>query len=196
VEGRPLDDNELVRRALAGDAGAYEELVARYQELAYRVAYVLAGDAEAARDAAQSAFIKAFFSLNRFRQDAPFRPWLLKIVANEARNQRRSTWRRSHHELQLAEGPPPVDSAQSPEGAALVREEREALLRAVNALSDKDRQVIVYRYFLDLNESEMAAIMRCPKGTVKSRLSRALSRLRAQGGFGAGDLPAKEAAHD
>jgi RNA polymerase sigma factor (sigma-70 family) len=87
VEGRPLDDTELVRRALAGDAGAYEELVARYQELAYRVAYVLAGDAETARDAAQSAFIKAFYSLNRFRQDAPFRPWLLKIVANGARNQ-------------------------------------------------------------------------------------------------------------
>ena len=175
---RPLDDVELVERAKHGDVAAYEQLVCRYQEIAFRTAYVTTRDAEAAKDAAQSGFIKAYYALNRFRSGTPFRPWLLKIVANEARNQARSASRRTGRELQLAEGRPRDDAAPSPEEAALAALNREALLRAVNALDANARQVIAYRYFLDLSEAEMADALDCRRGTVKSRLSRAVGRLR------------------
>src|SRR5437879_5325944 len=106
VEGRPLDDSELVARARAGDVAAYEELVALHESIALRAAYCVVRDPDAAADAVQSAFVKAFYALGRFRPDAPFAPWLLKIVTNEARNQSRSTMRRSRLALRLAEGPP------------------------------------------------------------------------------------------
>ena len=175
---RPLDDVELVERSKAGDVSAYEQLVCRYQEVAFRTAYIMTRDAEAAKDAAQSGFIKAYYALHRFRSGAPFRPWLLKIVANEARNQARSTSRRTGLELRLAEGRPRDDAAPSPEEAALVAFNRYTLLAAVNALEEQARQVIACRYFLDLSEAETANALGCARGTVKSRLSRALDRLR------------------
>jgi RNA polymerase sigma-70 factor (ECF subfamily) len=178
VESRPLDDIELVERAKRGDVAAYEVLVCRYQEVAFRAAYVMMRDPEAAKDAAQSGFIKAYYALHRFRAGAPFRPWLLKIVANEARNQARSASRRTGRELRLAEGRPRDDAAPSPEEAALVAFKRDALLAAVNALEEQARQVIACRYFLDLSEEETANALGCARGTVKSRLSRALDRLR------------------
>jgi RNA polymerase sigma factor (sigma-70 family) len=82
--------------------------------------------------------------------------------------------------LQEAATRPSDDSAQSPEAVALIAEQRRELLGAVNALRNDDQRVIAYRYFLDLSEAEMAAVLGCPRGTVKSRLSRALSRLRQQ----------------
>jgi RNA polymerase sigma-70 factor (ECF subfamily) len=178
VESRPLDDIELVERAKRGDVAAYEVLVCRYQEVAFRVACVMTRDPEAAKDAAQSGFINAYYALHRFRAGAPFRPWLLKIVANEARNQARSASRRTGYELRLAEGRPRDDAAPSPEEAALVAVNRDTLLAAVNALEEQARQVIACRYFLDLSEEETANALGCARGTVKSRLSRALDRLR------------------
>ena len=84
MEDRPLEEQELVERARSGDVGAYEQLVRRYQDLAVRVAHVVGGSAAEAQDAAQEAFVKAFAALGRFRAGAPFRPWLLRIVSNEA----------------------------------------------------------------------------------------------------------------
>ena len=178
VEGRPLDDAEWVERAQRGEVDAYEELVRRYQGIAHRTAYLITRDAAEAEDAAQAGFINAYYALGRFRSDAPFRPWLLKIVANEARNRRRSATRRSGLELRLAEDRPRDDAAPSPEAAVLAREPRERLLQAVNRLAENDRVVIGLRYFLDLSEAEMAKVLGCAPGTVKSRLSRALGRLR------------------
>ena len=108
------------------------------------------------------------------------RPWLLTIVANAARTRRTTAARRPTLTLQAAATHPSDDSAQSPEAVALVAEQRRELLGAVNALRDDDQQVIAYRYFLDLSEAEMADLLGCARGTVKSRLSRALSRLRQQ----------------
>jgi RNA polymerase sigma factor (sigma-70 family) len=179
VEGRPLDELELVERAKKGDTGAYEVLVRRYQGIAQRTAYVVTGDAGDAEDAAQSAFIKAYYALGRFRSDAPFRPWLLKIVANEARNRRRSAGRREGLRLRLEEDRPRDDAAPSPEAAVLVGEPRRVLIEALNSLKEDERRVIALRYFLDLSEKEMAAVMGVAKGTVKSRLSRAMKKLRA-----------------
>lgn len=178
VEGRPLDDTELVERARAGDVAAYGELMQRYQGIAFRTAWVLTGETSEAEDAAQSAFIKAYDALPRFKPGAPFRPWLLTIVANEARNRTRAAGRRRRLELRLAEGRLVGDPARSPEEAALSRECRDALMRALNRLAEADRAVIVARYFLDLSEIETASVLGCRRGTVKSRLSRALGRLR------------------
>jgi RNA polymerase sigma-70 factor (ECF subfamily) len=180
VEGRPLHETEsaLVERARRGDVAAYEELVWRYQALAFRLAYTILGSAEDAEDAAQEGFIRAYHALPRFRRDAPLRPWLLTIVANAARNRRSAAARRPTLALSAAADRPSDDSAQSPEAVAVAAEARRELLAAVNALPDADRQVIAFRYFLDLSEAEMAAALGCARGTVKSRLSRALGRLR------------------
>jgi RNA polymerase sigma-70 factor (ECF subfamily) len=180
VEGRPLEDAELIDRARRGDAGSYGELVRRYQEVAVRTAYVVAGDAADAEEAAQEAFVKAYRALDRFRGDAPFRPWLLAIVANEARNRRRAAGRQASLALRAAERDRPSgDAAPSPEEAVLESEERERLLAAVSRMGETDRMVIAYRFFLDLSERETAEALGVRPGTVKSRLSRALRRLRA-----------------
>ena len=178
VEGRPLDDQELVEQARGGDARAYEALVRRYQDLAFRTAYVIAGSAADAEDAAQEGFVKAWHALSRFRAGAAFRPWLLTIVANEARNRRRSGRRQDDLALRAAEVRPSGDAAPSPEAAALAGERRRLLLAAVNRLPEADRQVIACRFFLELSEKEMAGALGCRRGTVKSRLSRAIARLR------------------
>jgi RNA polymerase sigma factor (sigma-70 family) len=156
---------------------AYEELVRRHQAVAIRTAHLFAPDGDA-EDAVQEAFVKAHGALGRFRAGAPFRPWLLRIVANEARNRRRSAGRRNGLALRSAEDRRPDDAAPSPESAVLAREQRAWLLGAINALRDEDREVISARFFLDLSEAEMAEILGIPRGTVKSRLSRATGRLR------------------
>ena len=155
---------------------AYEELVRRYQDVAVRTAHVIAPDADA-DDAAQDAFVKAWSALPRFRAGSPFRPWLLRIVANEARNRRRSAGRREGLALRVADRPSD-DAAPSPEAAVIQLESRAGLLAAVNGLRDDDREIIAARYFLELSESETAEALGIPRGTVKSRLSRALGRLR------------------
>jgi len=180
VEGRPLEDTELVEKARRGDAAAYEELVQRYQGIAFRTAYVIARSAADAEEAAQDAFVKAYRVLGRFRPGAPFRPWLLQIVANEARNRRRSAGRRAQLALRAAAEESSGDAAPSPEAALLGSERRAELLAAVESLPEEQRLAVVCRYFLDLSEEETAAALACRPGTVKSRLSRGLDRLRAE----------------
>jgi RNA polymerase sigma-70 factor (ECF subfamily) len=182
VQDRPQQtvdtEQRLVQRAKKGDVEAYGEIVVRYQALAQRTAYVILRDADAAQDAAQEAFIKAYRSLDRFREGAPMRPWLLRIVANEAINRAKAASRHREVDLDVAESAP--SDAVSPEAQALASERRELLVRAVNQMKEDDRIVIAYRYFFDLTEAEMADALGIARGTVKSRLSRAMSRLREQ----------------
>ena len=156
---------------------AYEELIRTYQDVALRTAAAFAPDGDA-DDAAQEAFVKAYRALGRFRDGAPFRPWLLRIVANEARNRRRSAGRRAGLALRSAEDRRPGEAAPSPEAAVLADEQRRWLHGAVAALRPDDRDIIAARYFLDLNEAETAELLGIPRGTAKSRLARALGRLR------------------
>lgn len=151
-----------------------------YQGIAFRTAYLLTGSAADAEDAVQTGFVKAWAALPRFRAGAAFRPWLLRIVANEAHNRRRSTRRRSELRLRMIAADPPGDAAPSPEGAAVAREQREELLHAVGRLDERDRDVLTCRYFLELSEDETAATLGVRKGTVKSRTARALARLREE----------------
>jgi RNA polymerase sigma-70 factor (ECF subfamily) len=178
VEGRPLEETEIVERAKRGDVDAYEELVRRYTEIAFRTACLVTGSAADAEEVAQDAFVKAWTALSRFRADAPFRPWLLQIVGNEARNRRRAAGRRAAMELRVAEGLRVGGAAPSPEAEAEAAEERAALLCALTSLPDEDRQVISCRHLLQLSVEETASVLGLPEGTVKSRLHRALGRLR------------------
>jgi RNA polymerase sigma factor (sigma-70 family) len=102
--------------------------VRRYEEIAFRVAYQITREATEAEDAAQDAFVKAFYALASFRPGAPFRPWLLRIVANESRNRRVANRRRANQALRAGGDIPHADTRPSPEGIALASEQRAALL--------------------------------------------------------------------
>ena len=176
--GRPgLEDGELISRSRAGDTAAYESLVRRYQDVALRTAYLVAPEADAA-DAVQDAFVKAYAALPRFRDGEPIKPWLLRIVVNEGRNRRRSADRRIGLARRVAQVEPRGAVAASPESAVLAAETRDQLFAALARLRDEDREVIGARYLLDLSEAETAETIGIRRGTVKSRTSRALARLR------------------
>jgi RNA polymerase sigma-70 factor (ECF subfamily) len=180
VSRPPHNEAALVERARRGDAAAYEALVRAHQDIAFRTACLFAGSAADAEEAAQEAFVKAWRALPRFRAGAPFRPWLLTIVGNEARNRRRADGRRAGLALRAAHERSSGDAAASPEAALIAGGERRALLAALSALDERDRAVIACRHLLDLSERETAEALGCRPGTVKSRLSRALERMRAE----------------
>lgn len=149
----------------------------RYQDVALRTAHLVCPEADA-DDAVQDAFLKAYRALPRFRAGSPVRPWLLRIVANEARNRRRSAGRRQGLALRAAAADPAPNVEPGPERAVIAAETRAELLRAVRLLRDDDREILGARFILELSEAEAAETLGLPRGTVKSRTSRALGRLR------------------
>jgi RNA polymerase sigma-70 factor (ECF subfamily) len=175
-----IEDADLIARARAGDVAAYEELVRRYQDVAIRTAYLVCPEADA-DDAVQESFLKAYAALPRFRDGAPLRPWLLRIVTNEARNRRRSAGRRQGLAVRAAAASgdrPGSQTVPGPEAVVIAAETRTELLAALGTLRDDDREVLGARFLLDLSEAETAETLGLPRGTVKSRTSRALARLR------------------
>jgi len=178
VVSRPPDEAALVARAKRGDATAYGELVRLHQDIAFRTACLITHDAADAEDAAQDGFVKAYRALGRFRDGAPFRPWLLQIVANEARNRRRSAGRRAALWARAAQEDVSGGAAPPPETTVIGAERRAALLAGLDSLREDDRAVLGCRYLVGLNEVETAAALGLRVGTVKSRTARALGRLR------------------
>ena len=170
----------------AGDTEAYAHLVHRHAPVAIRTAALFGAGADA-EDVVQEAFVKAYAALGRLRRGAPFRPWLLAIVANETRNLHRAAGRRSARERRAWERSEPLLLARPDDPAeALLTAERQALIgRGLGLLSGPQRQVVTCRYLLDLDEAETAAVLGWPRGTVKSRLHRALRRLQSS----LGDIP-------
>jgi RNA polymerase sigma-70 factor (ECF subfamily) len=168
-------DAELVGSSRTGDVDAFSRLIDRHRRDALRLAYAIAGaDAE---DVVQDACVKAYRHLDGFREGASFRTWLLAIVANEARNGRRSAGRRVTLALREAARRPLPGAG--PEEEVVGRERRQQLLDALVTLNARDREVVALRFFVGLSERDTAEVLGCAPGTVKSRLSRALSRLRA-----------------
>ncbi len=179
MESRPQDDErELVRRAVLGDERAFAELVTANQETAFRLAYLITGNAAEAEDASQEAIVKAWRALGRFRTSQPLRPWLLRIVANEARNHRRAAGRRERLATTAAVDQGSGDAAPSPEKLTVAADERRRLLAELEQLPEKARLVLSCRFLLGLSEQETAAALGVRPGTVKSRVSRALEALR------------------
>jgi RNA polymerase sigma factor (sigma-70 family) len=180
VVGRPREESRLVEAAKQGDARAYEELLRMHEDVAFRTAYVITGSAADAEEAAQDAFVKAHWALGRFRRDAPFRPWLLRIVANEPRNRRRASGRRLGLLARAAAEDVSGGAAPSPETQVVADEGRRRLFDAIGRLREEERVAIVGRYFLGLTDEETAAALGVRRGTVKTRVWRALGRLRIE----------------
>lgn len=167
----------LVARAAAGDHDAYAALVRPHEHVAYRVAVSITGWNADAQEAVQNAYVKAYRSLRRFRRDAAFRPWLLRIVVNEARNVRRSELR---HERLVARAAEQRDTAAAgADEAVLAREEVATVLNALTELSEADRLVVALRYFAQLPDAEAAALADVSTGAYRVRLVRARRRLEA-----------------
>jgi RNA polymerase sigma-70 factor (ECF subfamily) len=169
-------DDELVRRAKNGDVAAYGRLVQRHQAIALKTAMLL-GAGQSAEDVAQEAFLAAWRGLTRFDTGRPFRPWILRIVLNEVRSRQRTDQRReailARHSHEVA----PNDGVAG-ELLAVRAETSRLVLAAVARLPAPHRDVVTFRYMLELSESETATALGCPRGSVKSRLSRAMARLR------------------
>lgn len=165
---------DLVIRARQGDQAAWETLVELHQTAVFRLAYLLLGDADEAEDVAQETFIRTFRKLNQFDTARPLRPWLLRIASNLAHNHHRGVGRylAALHRLHL------VETHISAESENWQEMEAQALWQAVRRLHLKDQQIIYLRYFLELSVNEVADTLEIPLGTVKSRLFRALARLR------------------
>jgi RNA polymerase sigma-70 factor (ECF subfamily) len=178
-EGNATDDVDLIERATHGDVDAYGELVRRYQHDARRTAAAIAG-LDNADDATQEAFVRAFGFLHRFRPGAPFRPWLLAVVANVARNQSRSSRRWTRAVRAPGERGRIALTTPSAEEDALSRRRDGTVRAALGSLPPRYREVVACRYLLDLSEAETAQVLGIAPGTVKSRLSRALDRLERQ----------------
>ena len=172
-----FDEDGAVAAARKGDREAFRALVERYQEVAFRAAYLVVRDAAAAEDVAQEGFVRAYGALSSFHEGQPFRPWLLRIVTNLALNDVRARARRQG--LLARFGRLRQDPEPAPEGAVVVGEQQALLWRAINELPADDRVILYLRYFLELPEREIAAAVGKPAGTVKSRLHRAGGRLRA-----------------
>ena len=175
-----IGDEKLIGRVRAGDHAAYAELVRRYSSIAHRTATLIVGPADA-EDVVQDAFVRAFYGLDQFRIESPFKPWLLTIVANAARNRLRTSARQPRLRDRLARDRSVglLHLVPSAEAIALSTDERRDLVAAIDALPTPARLVVTCRYLLELSEAETAQILGWPVGTVKSRLSRALQTLRA-----------------
>ena len=173
-------DAPLVERATKGDREAFGELVRRHQQGALRLAAGLCGSIDEAHDVVQEGFVKAYLALDRFRAEANFRPWVMTIIANEARNRRRAGARRAALGSRAADRGLVTVRTDEPEDRAIASAEFAEVIRAIGTLSSVDRAVLSCRYFAGLSESETAEVLGCRTGTVKSRNSRALARLRTE----------------
>src|SRR5688500_2727105 len=166
MAGSGRDERAWVRGAQAGSVPDLEALFRAHWPRAFRAAYLVVHDDAAAEDIAQDAFLAAVRALDRFDRRRPFGPWLHRIVVNRAIDwARREALRRS-----VAE---PEDTPAPPTGPALDDE----LMSALSELPVEQRAVVVLRYLLDYTPGEVARMLELPRGTVNSRLRRALDRL-------------------
>ena len=171
-----MNDDNLISRARQGDQAAWEALVREHQQPVFRLAYLLLGTADEAEDVAQETFVRAFRALDRFNIERPARPWLLSIATNLCHNRRRSIGRYLAALRRASEEP--VSHSSLGEGTER-QWEAETLRQAVRRLNSVEQEVVYMRYFLELSEAEMAGALQVAPGTVKSRLHRAMARLRS-----------------
>jgi RNA polymerase sigma-70 factor (ECF subfamily) len=178
-----MDESYLIQQAQQGDVGAYNTLVLHYQDALYNVAFRIMGEPDAAADATQEAFISAYKAINRFRGGS-FKSWLMRIVTNACYDELRRRKRRPQSSLdQIVEtyesSPLLVSEAElGPEASRQWTEVVEAISRGLDELPDEQRVATVLRDVEGYDYAEIAEIMASTLGTVKSRLSRARTKLR------------------
>jgi len=177
--GPELDELAAIAQAQQGDVEAFASLVRQYQEIAFRTAYLIVRDDAEAQDVTQEAFLRAYRGLSRFDRHRSFRPWLLRIVTNEALNKVRSARRRDARMERYGRDTAAARHVESPEGELEQMELARRVWQAVGTLNHEEQTVLYLQYFLDVPQAEAAAVIGRPIGTVKSRLHRALKRLRS-----------------
>jgi RNA polymerase sigma-70 factor (ECF subfamily) len=165
-EVRARSERAVVQSAQGGNPGAIEELYRRHWRQAYRAAYLVTRDAHAAEDIAQEAFLQAIRVLDRFDRARPFAPWLHRIVTNRALD-----WARAHALRR------PGQSEREPVAPEVRSDLSGDLAEAIGRLAPDQRAVIVLRYLLEHTPGEIADMLDLPRGTVNSRLRRALDEL-------------------
>jgi len=165
----------LVSRAQKGDRGAFGELVQRYQAGVVDVVYRMCADAQLAQDAAQDAFIQAWLHLPSYRPQSPLRNWLYRIAVNAALDALRRQASQLPEEIENLELADPQDN---PESLLVQKERADQVQRAVQALPEACRAVLVLREYEDLSYLDIASTLDIPVGTVMSRLNYARERLR------------------
>jgi RNA polymerase sigma-70 factor (ECF subfamily) len=169
-------DQELIDDTLAGKLEAYDALMKRYQGLAYKLASGLGRDREATLDITQNAFLKAYNGLRSFRRNSNFKTWLARIVHNEGIN-----WIRRERVRGRGREPMP-ESVASPgkgqESEFLTSERKEQLIGALQGLKENHRMAVMLRYFEGMQIREVAEVLGCSEGTVKSILFRSVRRLK------------------
>ena len=178
-----MDEKTLIDAARRGDVGSFNQLVLSYQSMAYNLAYRILSDRDAAADATQDAFLSAFKAMGKFRGGS-FKAWLLRIVTNACYDQLRLKQRRPATSLDalLVLEPAPVqsltDPGESPEEYAVRQELRGAIQVGIGILPPEQRIALVLSDVQGLSYQEIAEVTGASLGTVKSRLSRARSKLR------------------
>jgi RNA polymerase sigma-70 factor (ECF subfamily) len=182
VEIAGTSDEQIVERALAGDAEAFGEIVLRWERRIFALSYGILGREEDARDATQETFIAAFRNLSGFRGDAKVSSWLHRIAVNQCITRQRRAKVRGETSLEAQEetgGAQLISTSDArPDEETEGRERNEAVRRAVNSLPPELRSVVVMKEFEDLTFQEIADTLGVPLSTVKSRLYTALKQLR------------------
>lgn len=179
-----MDEQALAAAAQQGDLGAFNQLVIHYQKLAYHVAYRILSDADAAADATQDAFLRAFRAIGQYRGGS-FKAWILRIVTNTCYDQLRAKQRRPTASLEallvsdLVPTPSFVDQAESPEAYAERQELSQAIQAGINTLPPDQRIALTLCDVAGMSYQEIAKATRVSLGTVKSRISRARAKLRS-----------------
>jgi RNA polymerase sigma-70 factor (ECF subfamily) len=184
-------DNELIERFRKGDEAAYEELVQSYAPKAYQIAYGLLGNRLDAEEVVQDAFMKVHANLERFRGDSSFATWLYRIITNLSRNKYHWNRRRGKDiNVSLSDRGPAdesgladfevADNTLKPDVLLDRNETESVLMDAISRLPDKLREVLVLRHLEEMSYADMADLLGCELGTVKSRLARAREALKQE----------------
>ncbi len=174
------DLSALVKRSRSGDKDAFSNLVVRFQDAVYNMAYRRLGDADAALDASQETFVKAFSSLEKFRGESSFKTWLLAIALREAENQKRTKARQLRRARPFQrEDELPSSGGPSPSLPAEVADDVAQVERALLEADSEDAKIILLRDVENLSYQEISEVLEVPLNTVRSSLHRARGKLRA-----------------
>ncbi|MEJ5170980.1 MAG: sigma-70 family RNA polymerase sigma factor [Fimbriimonadales bacterium] len=171
-------DGYDVERARGGDPSAFDRLFARHFARVYRFAYRMSGDADLAEDSAQGAFVRTYRALAGLRDGQSFLKYLFRAVLNQLKDEARRRSRKPESSLDATDRTGDPNSA--PDASVATSERDEALHRAILALPEDFRTVLVLHHFEEMDVVDIARVLGVPEGTVKSRLGRARARLREQ----------------
>jgi RNA polymerase sigma-70 factor (ECF subfamily) len=192
--GKPLNDRELIVMINSGNNEAFAELMERHAAKAYQIAYGILGQKDDAEEVTQDAFVRIYRALPRFRGDSEFSTWMYRIVVNQARNKYRWNKRRGSHSNisinQTLDGDEsgnlridPADPGKAPDRETIYKEWEGEIAREIETLPEVNREALILRNVKNMSYEQIAEVLDCKVGTVKSRIARAREELRKKLGL-------------